>query len=83
MSEPHPPSQRPLATPLGSLLIDQASIAIACRRCERKERFRALALLKRFGPNAATPDVLRAWTKKCPNAEAMLHDRCAPYVADD
>lgn len=69
--------------PTLSTLDPAAPVRIACRRCDRRGRYRLATLMARYG-DALLPEVLRFLARDCgcPNHDGHWGARCSPYFLD-
>jgi hypothetical protein len=61
------------------------SINIACRKCDRRGRYRIATLIERFGGDKKLPDMIAEISGDCPRRQAMnvgIRDLCGAYLVD-
>jgi hypothetical protein len=58
-------------------------VHIACRYCDRTERYGLARLIRRYGPAAGLPDVLAALSADCPRRQDWrTHGPCGAGFPD-
>jgi hypothetical protein len=58
-------------------------LAVACTRCERADRYRLDALIKRHGRLCGIPTLLMKLSADCPKRESVpSYDLCGIYCPD-
>lgn len=62
-------------------------VELACRRCDRRGRYRRETLLARYGPDQGMPDLLSEISADCPHRQRQRErlafgDRCGAYYAN-
>ena len=55
---------------------------VACRRCNRKGRYRLGTLITQFGAECVMPDVGVRLSADCPKRSALLFERCRVYFSE-
>lgn len=59
-----------------------AWVEVACRRCDRRGRYRRETLLAQHGPEALMPDLRHEIAADCPLQATLGTTRCGVYYAN-
>jgi hypothetical protein len=65
------------AVTLGDLARYLAMLDVACRKCERRSRYKVSGLVAKYGPELALPDLRGILAADCPRmTSGSIYERC-------